>query len=427
MNAARAIILLLTLVLALPGALAAPPLPLDDDATLVDGYHQYLPAERLDIFGKVEADVSNLAMLTRLCAHEVDAFFGDGRRPEHRLNFYAMDISFLESDFKSWDVPLRTAAPLEASVVRILQGLLLRQLRERLGIKRAAAPASVAFLAAALANRIVYDGKGTKGLYRKDYRIPRRQFASGTYPDLTRLLTEPPPSESRLLYRLYLVHCDLLLSCLQGLHSQKMLPLVLEWWRLECKERLETTTALAQAMGIPKDKLQEWYVTNAASYVKKSITPESAEDIASRLHRILTIPVVEMGGDEPLRTVPLEKLPEILKNRPLDLYALDSVQKDLLQLKLGSPPIYHDAIDLYIMAVNVLRQNDLKAFRKRFAEAQKSFGQATRLQQRVTALLNEAERELSPVDIFRAATWQNILEHRLKLRAPVDRTVGFPQ
>ena len=199
MNAARAILLLLTLVLALPGALAAPPLPLDDDATLVDGYHQYLPAERLDIFGKVEADVSNLAMLTRLCAHEVDAFFGDGRRPEHRLNFYAMDISFLESDFKSWDVPLRTAAPLEASVVRILQGLLLRQLRERLGIKRAAAPASVAFLAAALANRIVYDGKGTKGLYRKDYRIPRRQFASGTYPDLTRLLTEPPPSESRLL------------------------------------------------------------------------------------------------------------------------------------------------------------------------------------------------------------------------------------
>ena len=413
-------------IVALPGLLAVPQLTLQDLFSQSEGFHQYLPAEKLDIFGKVESDVTNLTMLVRVCSHEVDALFGDNHRPEHRLNFYAMDISFSESDFKTWDVPLRNTAPLEASVVRILQGLLLRQLRERLNLRKAASTPSIHFIAAALANRIVYDGKGTKGLYRKDYRIPRRQFASGKFPDLARLLTEVPPAESRLLYRLYLVHCDLFLSCLQNTHSHKMSPFLLEWWRLECNEHLGTTEALAQLLGVSSDKLQDWYVTNATQQVRQMINSDSPQELPKRLEKLLTISVAELGGTETVRSVPLEKLPEILKNRPLDLFTLTNVQMDLVQLKLDSPLIYHDAIDLYIAALDALRQNDLKLFRKRFKEAQKTFAQAMQLQQRITALLDEAERTISPVDTLRAVTWQTILEHRQKLRTPLDNAVGFP-
>ena len=419
-------ILLLMFIVALPGLLAVPQLTLQDLFSQSEGFHQYLPAEKLDIFGKVESDVTNLTMLVRVCSHEVDALFGDNHRPEHRLNFYAMDISFSESDFKTWDVPLRNTAPLEASVVRILQGLLLRQLRERLNLRKAAATPSIHFIAAALANRIVYDGKGTKGLYRKDYRIPRRQFASGKFPDLARLLTEVPTAESRLLYRLYLVHCDLFLSCLQNTRSHKMSPFLLEWWRLECNEHLGTTEALAQLLGVSSDKLQDWYVTNATQQVRQMINSDSPQELPKRLEKLLTISVAELGGTETVRSVPLEKLPEILKNRPLDLFTLTNVQMDLVQLKLDSPLIYHDAIDLYIAALDALRQNDLKLFRKRFKEAQKTFAQAMQLQQRITALLDEAERTISPVDTLRAVTWQTILEHRQKLRTPLDNAVGFP-
>lgn len=412
---------------ALPCALAAPRLTLDALLGEEVGFHQYLPFEKLDIFGLVENDVLNLTMLTRLCSHEVDALFGDSRPPEHRLNFYAMDISFSESDFKTWDVPLQSSAPLEASVVKILQGLLMRQLRERLGLKRVPTPPSVNFLAAALANRIVFDGKGTTGLYQRDYRIPRRQFATGAYPDVAKLLTEVPPANSRLLFRLYLVHCDLLFSFLQSLQSNRLRPFLLEWWRLECKENMSTVEALGQLLDVPQDKLQVWYVSNVPSHTRQGMIPDSPANFSTRLQKLLTISVLEMGGAQTVRTVPIEELPSLLKNRPLDIVTLGGVQMDLVKLKLDSPLIYHDALDLYIAALDSLRQNDIKNFQKCFSNAKKAFSEADALQQRVTALLNEAENALSPVDFLRAANWQTILEHRQSLRKPLDRAVGFPE
>ena len=419
--------LILALLAALPGALAAPRLTLDALLGEEAGFHQYLPMEKLDIFGMVEDDVLNLTMLTRLCSYEVDALFGNNRPPEHRLNFYAMDISFSESDFKTWDVPLQSSAPLEASVVKILQGLLMRQLRERLGLKRGPAPCSVKFLAAALANRIVYDGKGTKGFYQKDYRIPRWQFSTGAYPDVARLLTEAPPANSRLLFRLYLVHCDLLFSFLQSNRNSRTPAFLLEWWRLECKEGLTTTEALGRLLGVPQDKLQEWYVANVPSHARQGMIPDSAMSISARLQKLLTISVLEMGGTQTMRTVPIEELPAILKNRPLDLVTLNSVQMDLVHLKLSSPLIYHETLDLYIAALDALRQNDIKDFQKRFTNAKKALENADALQQRITKMLDEAENALSPVDSLRAANWQTILKHRQSLRKPLDRAVGFPE
>ncbi|MBQ4479645.1 MAG: hypothetical protein II943_03300 [Victivallales bacterium] len=411
----------------LPYALAESPPSLSSLLGEEVGFHQYLPAEKLDIFGMVETDVQNLTMLTRLCAHEVDELFNDNRTPAHRLNFYAMDISFSESDFKTWDVPLQSSAPLEASVVKILQGLLMRQLRERLGLKRGPAPCSVNFIAAALANRIVYDGKGTTGLYQKDYRIPRRQFAMGAFPDVVRLFTEVPSANSRLLYRLYLVHCDLLFSFLQSTKSRQGQPFLLEWWRLECKENLGTSAALSQLLDVPEGKLQEWYVANVPAYARQGMIPDSSTGIADRLKKLLTISVLEMGGTQTMRTVSIEELPAMLKNRPLDLFTLDGVQMDLMKLKLNSPPIYHETLDLYIAALDALRQNDIKTFQKRFTNAKKALENAESLQQRITTMLNEAENTLGPVDSFRAANWQAILEHRRNLRKPLDRAAGFPE
>ena len=427
-NVSKALGIILFLILAAtPAAWAAPGFSLD--ALLgenEDGFHQYLPTEKLAIFGQVEEDVFNLAQLTRLCSREVDALFGDQRPPEHRLNFYAMDISFAESDFKTWDVPLRTAAPLEVSVVRVLRGLLRRQLRERLGVRKKSEPPSLQFLAAALANRIVYDGKGTTGHYRKDYRIPRRQLASGICPDLRRLLAEPPPEQSRLLYRIYLVHCDLLLSCLERERSRSRLPqFLLEWWRLECRENLGTAEALARLLSLENAKLQEWYAGKIAAILRGGDPGEAAEDIAGQLRNLLAISVVELGGDTTVRTVPLEEIPKLLKNRPLDLVALTDVQNDLLHLKIAAPPIFQESLDQFIAAVNALRNHDVKLFQKRYHFAQKQFEKAEKLQRKVHALLDEAEAPLAPVDTLQAAAWNAILQHRSELRSQMDLAIGL--
>ena len=380
-------------------ALAAPRLSLESllGKEESDGFHQYLPNEKLDIFGKVETDVFNLTLLTRLCAHEVDALFGDQRQPEHRLNFFAMDISFSESDFKTWDVPLRTVDPLEVSVVKILRGLFLRHLRE-----------------------------GTTGRYRKDYRIPRRQLAAGHCPNLTQLLTEVPPSQSRLLFRIYLVHSDLLLNCLERAYGRKFPQFLRDWWQLECQEQLGTTEALARVLDIPQKQLQQWYVGQVTTALVRGGTPgEVPEDVIERLQKLLTISVMDLGGAETVRSVHLEDLPKLLKNRPADVFTLSDVQSDLMQLKFSASPIFQDALDQYIAAVDALRQNDVKLFRKRYRLAKKTFEQAVKLQGTVSALLDEAEHASSPVDRLRTAAWDTILEHRERLRGPMDRAIGL--
>ena len=423
-------ILGLLLLAASPYAMTAPRLSLGSllGETESDGFHQYLPNEKLDVFGKVETDVINLTLLTRLCAHEVDTLFGDQRQPEHRLNFFAMDISFSESDFKSWDVPLRTADPLEVSVVKILRGLLLRQLRERLGLRKIAPPPSIQFLAAALANRIVHDGKGTTGRYRKDYRIPRRQLATGHCPDLTQLLTEVPPSQSRLLFRIYLVHSDLLLNCLEHEYGRKFPQFLRDWWRLECQEQLGTAEALARVLGIPPKQLQQWYAGQVTTVLVRGGAPgEVSEDVIEQLQKLLTISVMDLGGTETVRSVHLEDLPKLLKNRPPDVSTLGDVQSDLMQLKFSASPIFHEALDQYIAAVDALRQNDVKLFRKRYRLAKKTFEQAVKLQVTASTLLDEAEYALSPVDRLRTAAWDTILEHRKRLRKPMEQLIGLEE
>ena len=425
----KALFFILALLSVLSCAFAAPRLSLESllGEEESDGFHQFLPTENLDIFGLVESDVFNLALLTRLCSHEVDALFGDHRSPEHRLNFFAMDVSFAESNFKNWDIPLRSADPLEVSVVRILHGLLLRQLRERLGInvRKADAPPSIQFLAAALANRIVNDGKGTKGRYRKDYRIPRRQLAVGHCPDLARLLTEVPPPQSRLLFRIYLVHCDLLLTCLESDRNHRLPQILTQWWQLECREQLSTTDALARLLGVTPARLQEWYEAQFSAQTRSNKFGEPSEDIASQLKNLLTISVVDLGGADQVKTVQLEDLPKLLKNRPPDVFTLSGVQTDLMQLRIVASPIFQETLDQYIASVDALRHNDIKLFRKRYKLAQKQFQQALKLQGRVSKLLDEVERDLSPMDALRTAAWNTILEHREKLRRPMDRVLGL--
>lgn len=418
---------ILALLTVLSCAFAAPRLSLESllGEEESDGFHQFLPTEKLDIFGKIEADVLNLTLLTRLCAHEVDELFGDHRPPEHRLNFFAMDISFSESDFKSWDVPLRTADPLEISVVKILHGLLFRQLRERLGLRRIAPPPSIQFLAAALANRIVHDGKGTVGQYRKDYRIPRWQLTSGHCPNLSRLLTVPPPPQSRLLFRLYLVHCDLFLSCLEREYGRKLSKFLRDWWQLECQEHLDTTESLVRLLGISLKQLQQWYVGQISTQLRSIVPGEVQEGVAERLQKLLTISVMDLGGANPVRSVHLEDLPKLLKNRPPDVFTLGDMQNDLMQLKFSASPIYHEALDQYIAAVDAMRQNNLKLFQKRYRLAKENFEKAVKLQQKADALLDEAERTLSPVDTRRATAWDTILKHRASLRESMDRAIGL--
>ena len=412
----------------LPGALAAPRVPLElDETPFPEGFHQFFPSENIEVFGKVEEEVFQLALLARLCAHEVEALFGDNRPPGHLLSFYAMNISYEENAFRYWDIPLRVTEPLEAVVAGMLQGLLLRQLRERLeiNVRRNAIPHSIVFLSAALANRMVIDGKGIKGIYRKDYRIPRLQFSRGSWPSCAKLLGDAPPASSPLLFRLYLVHCDVLLSCLEHQSGHRLNSMLLEWWRLEVNQKIPSDEAFAKLLGLPAEHLQQWYLQNASVQAKQGVGGAPAETIAAQLYKLLTVSVVELGDAKPMRTVKIEELPGLLKNRRPDVSALNAVQLDLLRLKLVATPIYHTAIDYFSLAVSALAHNDIKLFRRRYTAAQKELEKAVPLQREITGLLDETEREMAPDDAIRGAVWHALLRHRNELRMPMELASGI--
>ena len=93
--------------------------------------------------------------------------------------------------------------------------MILRRTRELFPGSSAEIP-SANWLAAAICNRVFYDGKGIRTFYSPDFRIARSQFMAGHFPRIDLLLSQPLPPADNPLFRLYLMHCDLLASALEN-------------------------------------------------------------------------------------------------------------------------------------------------------------------------------------------------------------------
>lgn len=382
---------------------------------------QHLPDDNVTIRARDELTVWNYTLLVRLCSREVDSILGVRNPPQPRLEL----LVGIDDEPGRDIMAVAPQASSEEVTLELLRRLIVRRARMMASAKRRSAdPATARVLAAALCNRIVYGGKGIRGIFVQDYRIPQRQFASGEFPRIDWLLTHEIPPASPMLFRLYAVHCDLFIQCLETA-TRDFPKLITASWKAEMNQDTPPGAALAAALGQAAfrtgENLQGWYERNALIQCRRGLRANAPEDIEEQLARLLVLPVLDADVSSGIREVHIEQVPKVLKDYRFDAGAIANLQNRLMQLKLSAPPLLHPAIDKYIIAVDAFRRQEYDSFRKSFAEAKTEFTRGRARHERVQQLLGDAGATGLPADQIRQGVWAEVLRHAEALREPIDR------
>ncbi|MBO5763173.1 MAG: hypothetical protein J6R85_04810 [Lentisphaeria bacterium] len=393
-----------------------------------EGFTQLLAAENVEMLALDRDEFWRLTVMLRIASREVDALFGVSGVPRRKLSVLVMEREFAESEYRGSDIPVRVEEGVPATMWRLCRGLLERRAAEMVGASRKSRSQAIDALAAALTNRMVYDGKGGYGAYRQDYRIPERQFQKRCFPELEKLLLYAVPPEYPVLFRIYLVHCDLLFQCVADATGN--FPAFLErWLRAQSEAKIPPGAAMASVLppGIFRtgENLQAWYERSAMEQVGRGMFRNSPEEIVRELEDLTSLPVLDASSSGGVRRVPLEKVPRLLEDYRMDEAALTELQKKLLRLKTVAPLLMQDAVDAYIAAVEALRNGRRKDFNRQLKQGRKQLADSIEMMKRIDGLLDAAEAADDRKNSRRNENWREIIENTEKLRAPLEKNLKF--
>ena len=374
--------------------------------------------ENSELFALRQESLWNLQMLVRMCHRETDGLFKTAGIPKRTLNFYALEREFSEDEFTGSSVAVPSNESAHRGVWRVFQAMVARRLRECCQTRLPKEPSCVTIVAAALANRVVYCGLGATGVYRRDFRIPRMQFSWRRFPPLAHLVSGPAPFSDGALFRVYLVHCNLLLDILEG--TTRNLPeLLAEWALAECRDGLPPLEALKHALPegslMPGETMQAWYERNALALVNDRVVDDSVEALQQRLEELMTVSFLSADSQDGIMRVHLERLPELSRDYHWDSAALGEVQNGLMRLLPSVPPLLQEAVGKYISAVDALRQGVNRDFRERLYDGRHEFESASVLQAKAEEMLDEAEEDDERA--LRMHEWLETLKRRNALNA----------
>lgn len=121
-----------------------------------------------------------------------------------------------ETDSRLYALEFTADERMDAVTWRLMQVLLLRRARE-MGYNVSADAAVLRWLAAALTNRMVMGGRGIRGIYELDYQVANQQFVRRHFPRVDELLLSQLTPDYSELFKLHMLHCDLLAGCFEML------------------------------------------------------------------------------------------------------------------------------------------------------------------------------------------------------------------
>ena len=198
-----------------------------DSSMTIARLQQQIPELNIIVHAMDESEVWRTIQITRRCAREIDRMLHYNVFPRQTLHLMVMESEFDGAHFAIDEAPLAKAEEDDVRAMRIMTALLRRHAQERTGASSRKLRKCIAnnFVAAAICNRLFYDGKGAGGLYMPDYRMPRLQFSRGHFPSCEMLLENAVPPRPYILFKLYAVHCDVLLRCAEEtLSAEVFLP-----------------------------------------------------------------------------------------------------------------------------------------------------------------------------------------------------------
>lgn len=356
-------------------------------------FPDYPGPEKIQVITTSADEARSFLQFAAQSSREVDRLLRPSAMPTQLLLFRLGDSR--PANLQTAEIFLDRSRPSAALGCQILEELIMRRVCEKREKNLATLPA-VHWLAAALCNRIYIDGKGIRSIYNPDYRIAHTLYNNAHFPQLKNLLTMPVTAEHIPFFRLYMQHCDLLTRILENLSTTNSL--ISQQLEMEAygREPLPTLEFLLRQAGIEFQNIQYWYehavLQESARYRQRN----EAEAVATQLRDLTTVTLLEAGSTEAIRHVPITDIPRLIEDYRMNARMLEQTQKKIQELRLNAPIILHEALTLYLDALELLKKNKIRRFKKQFAEAEQAFVAAMQRQKQIEILLDRIERERKP-------------------------------
>ena len=378
-------------LLAVLFVLLAPTLPAADDG---DGLaSEHLTDCNLTLRATVEATLRQLVFPARLGCREIDSWLGWKSRHQVPLTFELRDDSAGSGQAETHG--LLASCPANATFTEFFHGLLAACVRrtatEMLG-KRSIVCRSDYWLAAAFCRKIIHDGKGLSNLYLPDYRPVRFQTAHGQYAEFAKLTDTPLPVSETALFRLYCLDCDLLTRIIErhGGDRQTFFRRVFEMEN-QGRQPSEALTFLLQEKVPAWQSFQHWFEQNLRQESRQGRRINETETVQQQLEKLLTLTVLDAGGSQATRRIPLEDLPRQLSDYKTDTAAMTRLQNELLLLRRDAPPLLQAPLDTFVRSVEVLKSGRTAHFVALIKQGRKEFAEAVARQKQIEDLLKDAD------------------------------------
>ncbi|MFA6929667.1 MAG: hypothetical protein WCT05_05020 [Lentisphaeria bacterium] len=358
-------------------------------------------------------DTKNLGQAAELFAREIDRCLQFSGSSEKLLQ-----LTILRPQEKRLPDENELCFSFETSSLEISYGLinalLLRRIQENNPEAGEKIP-SAAWITAAICNRIFFNGKGIKTFYSPDFRTAREQFLAGHFPRLELLLIHPVPPGNDPLFRLYLLHCDLLASVLEN--QQTADPFFHKLFALESYGRTpsEAFEFLLRPQWSAQETLQGWYEKKVLAESGRGWQLNEADNVLAQLQDLLNISVIQAGETSAIKRMPLRDIPKLLENYKLNPLALSIMQNKILKLAKKAPLLLRNPLYQFNAALVSLQDGKTSRFKKQFRQASKTFDDALDRQNKIAELLNyTAQKEIPLLNPF--VQYLSITDQYLALR-----------
>ena len=361
-------------------------------------FTEHLTDCNLTLVAQDEATLRQLVFPARLGCREIDSWLG--WKSHHQL------LLTVELEAGAADATSRQALPSDGMRVRcpanasfkeffhfLLDACVRRTATEMTG-KRQTVCRSGHWLAAAFCQKIIHDGKGISSLYLPDYRPVRFLAEHGRYADFVKLTDNPVPAGETPLFQLYCLDCDLLTRIIER-HGGDRQTFFRRVFAMENQGRspAEALAFLLQEKVPAGLAFQNWFELCLRQESNQGRRVNETETVQNQLEKLMTLPVLDAGGSQAIRQIPLEDLPRQLEDYKADTAAMTRLQNELLRLRRDAPPLLQPPLDTFVRAVENLKSGRTAHFTALVKQGRKEFAAAVARQKQVEALLKDSEEQ----------------------------------
>lgn len=346
-------------------------------------------------------EVTSLARLTRNCLNEFERHV-PGPQAKGGLPWLHIQLGMAEKDRRltptSYTVTLAPEEGLTMAVDSIMRGLIARHCGHSLPDDEDDASDPFAWIAAGLGYRVRYTDTGLDAAGNPRYTILEERIRDGELPAVEVLLRSAVPPREELLYRIYALHCRLLLDILADKEEgERARPPVARLLQLLVHGRpaVDALRYLASSSMKDHETLSEWVHRQAVACIRSGREPASPAWLAQSLAEaeVVTLVLPGQDGNAQRREVPISELGDVLESRESRRSLASQLEADFNRLIRIAPPLLREALMDYAKTFDLLRHGRRRRYARAVSKAEDAAWAALRRYQELVRYLHDVEQQ----------------------------------